>query len=273
MKHPNEEELIAYRDGEVSGREAVAGHVADCSECRAELERIDAVLAALDTIAIPDPGTDYGRQVWAQISPRLTPKRAHWWDFRFNSRQLAANWFAPRRSVAVGAMAVLVLAAFFVGRVSKNNGPVPIATDSGNVRERVLIMAVGAHLGRSEMVLVELANAEPKSVGQKHINISAEQRRAEDLLEENRLYRQTALRQGDAALANVLDELERVLLDVAHSPKQVSTAQLEVIRQRIQSRGILFKVRVVGSELQQRGERPQAAPAQDNSTKKERNKA
>ena len=57
---------------------------------------------------------------------------------------------------------------------------------------------------------------------QKQVNISAERRRAEDLLEENRLYRQTALKEGDAALANVLDELERVLLDVAHSPQEVT---------------------------------------------------
>src|SRR4029077_14058859 len=116
-----------------------------------------------------------------------------------------------------------------------------------------LVMAVGEHLGRSEMVLVELANSGPQA-GQKEVNISGEQRRAEDLLEENRLYRQTAVEQGDTALAGVLDELERVLLDVAHSPQQVNAAQLENIRQRIEARGILFKVRVVGKELQQRGE-------------------
>ena len=85
---------------------------------------------------------------------------------------------------------------------------------------------------------------------------------AEDLLQENRLYRQTALEQGDTALANVLDELERTLLDVAHSPQQPTAAQLEGIRQRIENRGILFKVRVVGKELQQREEsgRTPAAP-------------
>src|SRR6202035_472049 len=109
------------------------------------------------------------------------------------------------------------------------------------VRERVLIMAVGEHLGRSEMVLVELANTEPLDAKQKQVNISAEQRRAEDLLEENRLYRQTALEQGDAGLANILDELERVLLDVAHSPKEVTPTQLEAIQKKIEGRGILFK--------------------------------
>jgi hypothetical protein len=133
-------------------------------------------------------------------------------------------------------------------------------------------MAVGEHLGRSEMVLVELANAEPLDAKQKQVNISAEQRRAEDLLEENRLYRQTALEQGDAGLANVLDELERVLLDVAHSPQSVTPAQLQTIRQRIETRGILFKVRVVGKELQQREESPTPAVKQNASTKQERNK-
>ena len=104
------------------------------------------------------------------------------------------------------------------------------------------------------------------------MDISAEQRRAEDLLKENRLYRQTALQEGDAGLANVLDELERVLLDVAHSPGEVTPAQLEAIQKKIEARGILFKVRVVNKELQQRQEATKPAPPQNNSAKRERNK-
>jgi hypothetical protein len=92
------------------------------------------------------------------------------------------------------------------------------------------------------------------------------------LLQENRLYRQTALQEGDAGLASVLDELERVLLDVAHSPEQVTPAQLESIQKKIEARGILFKVRVVNKELQQRQEASKPAPAQNDPTKRERNK-
>jgi hypothetical protein len=271
MKHPNEEELIAYHDGDVFQRDTIAEHVADCTECQAELERIDAVLAALNTMAVPDPGEDYGHRVWQQIAPRLPEKKAHWWDF-FLVAPKPANWLEPQRWAAVGAIAALVIAAFLAGRLTKRNGPEPVAADASQVRERVLIMAVGEHLGRSEMVLVELANAEPKSASQKQVDISSERRRAEDLLEENRLYRQTALEEGDAALANVLDELERVLLDVAHGPQEVTPTQLKGIRQRIEARGILFKVRVVGSELQRRGESTNPAPAPSGSQKKERNK-
>lgn len=272
MKHPKEEELIAYHDGEAAGREGISAHVADCPECSAELERIDALLAAIENIPVPGPGEDYGQRVWQQISPRLPEKRKHWWDFLLIQPK-SFHWLEPRRWVAAGAIAALVLAAFIAGRLSKPINPVaPVSTDQAKVRERILLMAVGEHLGRSEMVLVELANAGPQSPAQKQVNISGEQRRAEDLLEENRLYRQTALEEGDPALASVLDELERVLLDVAHSPQEVTPTQLETIRQRIESRGILFKVRVVGKELQERGESGNV-PAQPNSSgKSERNK-
>jgi hypothetical protein len=273
MKHPKEEQLIAYRDGEVEGRQMIATHLADCPECQAELARIDALLAAINSIPVPEPAEDYGQRVWQQISPRLPEKRAHWWDFLF-SEPKTIGFFAPRRWVATGAIAALVLAAFIAGRWSKPVLPVtPVAVDQTKVRERILVMAVGEHLGRSEMVLVEVANSAPQSAGQKKVNISREQRRAEDLLEENRLYRQTALEQGDSALAGVLDELERVLLDVAHSPQQVTPAQLEGLRQRIETRNILFKVRVVGKELQQRGESENTPAAPSSSGKSERNQA
>jgi hypothetical protein len=271
MKHPLEEELIAYYGGEVLRRDAIADHVTDCPECRAELERIDAVLAALSTMPVPEPGEDYGQRVWQRIAPRLPEKRARWWTFSLGNG-LTAGWFEPRRWAAVGAIAAVVIVAFLAGRVTKRVSPEQMAADAGKVRERVLIMAVGEHLGRSEMVLVELGNAEPANAKQKQVNISSERRRAEDLLEENRLYRQTALEQGDAGLANVLDELERVLLDVAHSPGEVTPAQLENIRQRIEARGILFKVRVVGKELQQREESTTPPAKQNGSTAQERNK-
>jgi hypothetical protein len=265
MKHFTEEELIAYRQGEVFCQEELAVHLAGCNACRFELERIDAILKALDTLSVPDPGSDYGRHVWQQIAPRLAEKPSAWWHV----------WFEPRRLAAFGGLAALIVAAFFAGRITRRPGAGEPALNAGQVRQRVLVVAVGDHLGRSEMMLMELSNAEPANAKDQQVNISNEQRRAEDLLEENRLYRQTALQQGDAKLASVLDDLERVLLDVAHSPEELSPAQLEAIRQRIESQGILFKVRVVGKELQQRQEAPATAPApaQINSGKKEGNKA
>src|SRR3982075_2921600 len=100
MKHPKEEELIAYHDGEATGREGIAAHVRDCTECQTELARIDALLAALNTIPVPEPGEDYGQRVWQQISPRLPEKRAHWWDFLLRQPK-PIQWLQPGRLIAV----------------------------------------------------------------------------------------------------------------------------------------------------------------------------
>jgi hypothetical protein len=262
MNHMSEQELIAYRYGETGNRERFAQHLNECMDCRREMDHIDAVFAALDTMPISDPGEDFGRRVWQQISPRLPEMRHSWWQV----------FFAPRRMLALGTVAALILLAFFIGRFTKKSPTGPdLAADSGKDRDRVLVVAVGDHLGRSEMILMELANAEPEK-GQKLMNIGAEQKRAEDLLEENRLYRQTAVRDGETLMASTLDELERVLLDIANSPDEVTPAQFEAIQKRIAAKGILLKVRVVHQDLRER-EKTKPSPAQTNSEMKGRNKA
>jgi hypothetical protein len=263
MKHLTEEELIAYQEGETTQREAIAEHLTGCTACRAELDRIEAVLHALDNLPVPERGPEYGRTVWQQIAPRLPEKAGRGWG----------AWFEPRRWVAIGAMAAMVIAAFVAGRWSKPKDTGTPVASVAQVRERVLVVAVGEHLGKSEMVLMELANAAPDNSGKKQVNISAEQKRAEDLLDANRLYRETARQDGDAALADVLDDLERVLLDVAHSPDELTPAKLESLQKRIEAHGILFKVRVVGKELQEKQKQTNSAPAQTGSQTRERNKA
>ena len=261
MKHRTEEELIGYQFGEVKERMEIAAHLKECAECREELVRIEAVFGALDTMPIPDPGEDYGERVWQRIAPRLGEKKARWWE----------SIFVPQRLVAVGGVVALVILAFVAGRWTKPRVPVVDQADATKVRERVLVVAVGEHLGRTEMVLMELENA-PEQKGQKAINISETQRRAEDLVEENRLYRQTALKEGDQAMASVLDELERVLLDIANSPEELTPAAFETIRKRIEEQGLLFKVRVVKQGLDERKANPDARPAENKTRGMERKK-
>src|SRR6266852_5696215 len=133
MNHPKEEELIAYRDGQTTRREAIAEHVKTCAHCTEELSRIDALLEALNTLPVPDPGPNFEQRIWQQIAPRLPEKRASWWK----------AWLEPRRFVSVAAVAAMLIIAFFVGRTTKRIAPGPDALSAGQVRERVLVVAVG----------------------------------------------------------------------------------------------------------------------------------
>ena len=140
MNHMTEEELIAYREGEPAQRASFAEHLRVCEQCRREMERIDAVLAALDTLPVPDPGADYGRRVWQQIAPRLPEKRVRWWQ----------TWIEPRRLAAIGAAAALIVAAFIAGRFTKRTSVEDTIASKEQIQERILVVAVGEHLGRSE---------------------------------------------------------------------------------------------------------------------------
>jgi len=129
-------------------------------------------------------------------------------------------------------------------------------------RDRILLVAVGDHLEKSQMVLMELVNAAPENG---HVDIASEQQRAEDLLNSNRLYRMTAQEVGDRKLANVLDELERMLVEIAHEPAKVNSEELKDLQRRIEAQGLLFKVRVVGANIRdqkKQGSKPEAPKAQ-----------
>jgi hypothetical protein len=259
MTHLTEEQLIAYRIGEADGREGIATHLNECAACRQELAQIDAVFAALDTVPIPDPHQDFPDRMWRQISPRLPAKRPRWWQ----------TLVAPRRVLAFATVGVLLLLAFFLGRFTRPNAPAGTIADAGKIRQRVLVVAVGNHLGRTEMVLMQLANTVPER-GQERMNISGEQKRAEDLVQENRLYRDTALRDGDRMMADTLDELEPILLDIANSPDEITPEQFEAIQKRIAAKGILLKVRIATQELRQQEANPakEAQPGDESSAER-----
>lgn len=244
MNHVNEEQLVLYYYGEPSG--GVEDHLASCESCRGAYHTLQQVLNSVDSLPVPERGADYEAQVWRAVESRLPRRRS-------------VRRFAWRPLAAATAMAGLLVAAFFAGRNWQNFGlkESPASGADPQVRERILMVAVGDHLERSQVVLAELANSGAPRNGA--LDISYEQRAAEDLVESNRLYRQTALSAGDEATANLLDELERVLLDIAHSPAEVSGAQLNDLRKEIEGRGILFKVKVFGSEVQER-QAAQSAP-------------
>jgi hypothetical protein len=143
------------------------------------------------------------------------------------------------------ALAASLVVAFLVGRRFPDTPSQPLTPA---VRERILLVAIGDHLERSQMVLVELANAPTDGP----LDVSAERASANDLVSANRLYRQTAARSGETALVSMLEELERVLVEVAAGPERLSPASLGELQRRIESRGLLFKIRVVGSQVRER---------------------
>ena len=105
----------------------------------------------------------------------------------------------------------------------------------------MVLLVVRDHLDRSERLLVELDH-----VGHfARVDGGPLAREAVDLLEDNRLYRQTAATSRDPALAQLLDRLERVLQEVAHEPSSLHGGDLARMREQMNLDGLLFELRVV----------------------------
>ena len=232
MKHLTEEQLTLAYYGDVD--QDTRDHLHRCQQCQDAFAREQRLLSDLGDYAIPERGDTYGAEVWARLLPQLPEARPR--------RQWFTWW------TMTPALATLLVIAFFAGvlaeRQQKEQG------FPAGARDRVLLFTLGGHLDRSEMLLAELKNATPG-----RLDLAEERTRAADLLGENRLLRLTAARNGETSAAALLEELERVLLDLAHSPANLSAQDLDALQRRLENEGILFKVRIIRSNIQNKRQR------------------
>jgi hypothetical protein len=229
--HLSDDDLVLLHYGEPRDGGARA-HRESCPSCAARGRSLAELLAAVEAPEAPPRDAAYADRVWERLAPRLEAPAVV-----LRPRRWA------RRALGLSALAASLLMAFLLGRSSRPGQPL-----APEVRERILLVAVGEHLDRSQLVLVELVHAG----GEGPVDVSAQRASADELVSANRLYRQTAARAGDTALSSALEELERVLLEVAAGPDQLPAADLAELQRRIESRGILFKVRVLGSRVRSR---------------------
>ena len=246
--HYTEEDLILHYYGERRGAgRDVERHLESCSPCRTAYQAMAGTLALVTPAEPPARGEQYGLEVWQRIRHQLPERENAWW--------MAAGWFGRNHLDTAAAALVLVAGAFVAGRVwSRQPTPVPASANLENPGnpanlenpgKRLLLSVVADHLDRSERMLTDIMNATSR-------DISVEQAWADDLLNTSRLYRQDAEDVGEPLLANVLDDIERSLLEIVHSPSNISPAALEQLRRRIDAATLLFKVRVLSDELRRR---------------------
>jgi hypothetical protein len=150
------------------------------------------------------------------------------------------------------------VAAFLAGR----QWPIPaepaaprVAAFPPEASERIRLAAIRDHLDRTERVLLDLMNAQGGA-----IDVSAQQTWAGELIDASRLYRAASRRAGDEGVASVLDDLERNLLEIVHGPSHLTPAELAAMQLRLDAAALLFKVRVLSSELRDRERTTGATP-------------
>ena len=239
MKHLSDEELYALSQSPAG---SLPNHLSECQGCSTRFHEFVAVLESAGAAGTPRPAPDLNDRVWAAIRPSLPVYHAQT-QGRRSSGMFTAWW--PRGLVWAGALASLVLigTAFWAGRlVERRHRADNLALQAlPSQPGRVVLLVVRDHLDRSERLLVELDHAGHFA----RVDGGPLAREAADLLEDNRLYRQTAATSRDPALAQLLDRLDRVLVEVAHEPASRQGGDLARMREQMNFDGLLFELRVL----------------------------
>lgn len=248
LTHPPDDDLVLLFYGELSedDQARLRSHLAECSACRTSYNAVTRTLHLTSSFQAPDPGVDFEVRLWARVAPGV----------RTSQRTTSSLWWLG--ALAASLVAIAGTTWLWNARLSAPDAPPEVAVvaptlspDDDGTRERVLMAAVDAHLVQTEMLFVELLNApasEPDA-------FTYARTAADDLVASGRLYRETARDTGASELVSVLDELEPVLVEVARSSDTPNVGDIRALRGRIEQDNLLFKVRAVAADIQDRQDR------------------
>ncbi len=246
MKHLEEAELVEHYYEESANMGESERHLKACPVCAKRYAELCRDLDGVATPMAPGRRDDYGEQLWQSIGASLPvyekPK---------------SSWIRYYRPLGwAAACALLVAVSFIAGRrwERKQAPSVAVAVDP-QARQRVVIVFLGDHLDRAERLLVQLNHADGNDLSDLPLRSEAR-----ELLASNRLVRQSAVRAGDLNVEASLDRLERLLMELANEPDKLTEADLNRLRQEMNTDGLLFDIRVLRSRVHSPGPEQQSAP-------------
>jgi Putative zinc-finger len=263
-------DLYFYGELEAGERASIEHHLASCAECRGELEDLAVIRSALASrpaVAGPPAGdwSGFMRRLDEAIEIEQRVKRAATSE---GAALLPARarqpWGAPTR-LAIAALLTLAAtsAAYVAYSVSRGSArpetqavsspPAPAASPvlqpaslgaDPTGPEKAFAALSEQHFERSKLVVLGLANKDPRRVSR--ADWEYERQLASSLLSDTRLYRMAAEDRGMKTIANVMSDLELVLLQTSLAETS-GREDLEQIQRLIHKRDLVTKMDVAAS--------------------------
>lgn len=249
MQPVNDDKLILLYYGELDVREADAlrARLAAEPELAARFAELSAALDGAPDLPVPERDEFYGRRVWARVDAALDERRGWFVTIR--------NAFMPGFRFAGGVLvaSMIALVAFQLGRQSSapdanmiaDAAGITTAAPASDRQAQLLQASLVTHFDNADRLLTEIANNRNGEV-----DIEAEKDWAKVLLVANRLYRYAAEQAGQHRIAQLLGDMEPVLIELANGAGQLTSDEYRVLRQSIADRDLLFKVRTTNMTLQ-----------------------
>jgi hypothetical protein len=235
-------------------REETLAHVEACHRCRVEHDELRAVVAAMEQDPLREAGPELPlavlvARVEREIERALVPReRPRWW------------------LVALPAVAAVLAVAVLVPALVPRSRPAPAAAratipppEAGPLVTEDAVARIERNLAREhaarylseagEVLVSVAATGADCDRAEERLDVGQAPARSRELLEERAL----VVRHGGEAVASargVLDDVEMALREVAELPSCVKRVDVERVRQEVERRQLLMRIRLMTRELE-----------------------
>lgn len=259
--------------GEVdpSSRAQLDAHLDTCSACTQMFVEMQSTLQVTKEVTDVQPPESY----WAGFQQRL--------DDRIEMERKQTSLFAPgtwrsllqRLSVPsrpqftlayqIGLALVLVLVGVWIGRYGLTNSTTsPALTGNQQVESTGGTLHAASktesYLNRSSILLLGLVNHDLEQDGNSILNFDHKKEVAGSLVQEAALLKASLNRSEEAQLLMLIEELEKILLQIANLEMQEDVPGIELIQQGIEGRALLLKINLESMKLM---DRPASGPTNE----------
>jgi hypothetical protein len=239
-----------YDELEPKARSFFERHTASCPGCAAEFRALTETLRTMDKRTRPEPEPEFWDGYWDRLRLRLEKDKASgrvsspWW------RNTGRVWKLPPRWVYQTAAAVVLLAiGIWIGRTVfiPRRAPVGVA---GQTTAAPAIQPAGTdpvlrardYVDRSKLVLLALVNYDPAAEDPYALDLPRQKQVSQELVFEAGRLKSDLKDTRQRRLRELVTDLETILLQIANLETGTDLEAVEIVKQGVESKGILFKI-------------------------------
>lgn len=230
-------------------------HLQECPKCRSEFKEANAMLNFMKKRVRKEPGPVF----WDDYREKLHDRMERENLLHTKSKKKQETFFqffqsfnlSPRWVVQAAAALVLVVIGIFIGREifppAKAPGtqlePSPVLV-SGYEPGTKLYQSTHNFIERSKVILLAMTNFDPKTEDSYILNLPYQQRISRELLRQARGLKNELDDLRQRQLTDLISDLEIILLQVANLDSDSDTSAIELVKNGVKIRGILFEIQL-----------------------------
>ena len=221
-------------------------HLATCIRCADEAKFLRTIIKILPDVTV-QPNEKLSAEYWqnfaAAVESRIQAAQQGQKQFKPSLLQLITQFVVFNRRYVTTLSAALAIAVVLVV-IWRWPNPVPVEQPQVQIMPQSAPIELASdrihqYFDKSKVLLVGITNM--KTDERQDIDLSAEQRVSRELIHEARYLKRQPL---DNRSAKLINDLEKILIELANMKEEADVPNVELIRGGIHQENLLFKIRM-----------------------------